>query len=261
MPLMSTQSARAIPDVIIGGAPRSGTTFLATMLDQHPGVYVAKPYIPEPKICLMAAKSSGEYNDRYLALFKDAPNNVCLIEKTSNYFENMDALMRLASLNNGQFKFLFILREPVARAYSNYLWSKQNGLETLDFNEALSLEGQRDSPFPPERSYVRPFDYLTRGYYDIYAERYLKEFGPNRVKFILYENLFRNSADTQKEIQDFIGLEHTILNSFENTRINALHNKQVPLAPELEGELRARMTPSVKRFSMLTGLDVTIWGY
>src|SRR5262245_65457671 len=49
--LMSTD--HAIPDFVVGGAPRSGTTFLCELLAKHPKVYVARPFIPEPKVCLM----------------------------------------------------------------------------------------------------------------------------------------------------------------------------------------------------------------
>ena len=38
------------PTFIIGGAPRSGTNFLCHALDRHPAVYMAKPYMPEPKV-------------------------------------------------------------------------------------------------------------------------------------------------------------------------------------------------------------------
>jgi hypothetical protein len=44
-----------VPDVVIGGAPRSGTTFLCELLAKHPSVYVAMPFIPEPKARIRAS--------------------------------------------------------------------------------------------------------------------------------------------------------------------------------------------------------------
>jgi hypothetical protein len=41
-----------LPDFIIGGAPRSGTTWLYELLDRHPDVHMAKPLAPEPKFFL-----------------------------------------------------------------------------------------------------------------------------------------------------------------------------------------------------------------
>jgi len=41
-------SRALIPDILIGGAPRRGTTFLCDLLSKHPDVYVPRPFIPEP---------------------------------------------------------------------------------------------------------------------------------------------------------------------------------------------------------------------
>ena len=45
--------SRRLPDFIIGGAPRSGTTWLTAALDRHPDIWVAKPLRPEPKFFLV----------------------------------------------------------------------------------------------------------------------------------------------------------------------------------------------------------------
>src|SRR6185295_1534813 len=86
-----------LPDVVIGGAPRSGTTFLAELLAKHPGVYIAQPIIPEPKVCLRPHPlGDAGYADAYAKLFADAPQGSVCVEKTSNYFENAAARERLA---------------------------------------------------------------------------------------------------------------------------------------------------------------------
>src|ERR1700736_5390855 len=81
-----------VPDIIIGGAPRSGTTFLCELLAKHPGIFIAKPFIPEPKVCMMP-HSDGDAGllQRYAAFFSDAPPNAIHVEKTSYYLENADA--------------------------------------------------------------------------------------------------------------------------------------------------------------------------
>ena len=42
-----------LPDFLIGGAPRAGTTWLYRLLDRHPDVYMARPATPEPKFFLV----------------------------------------------------------------------------------------------------------------------------------------------------------------------------------------------------------------
>ena len=149
---------RARPTFIIGGAPRAGTNFLCHALDRHPDVYVAKPYMPEPKVFMGAEQPRPEYARRYAALFAAAGARTALGEKTSYYLEN-EAACTLIRRHLPDVHMLFVVREPVARAYSNYLWTKKNGLESLAFEEAVRLEGRRPSPLPPlpaESSYNQP---------------------------------------------------------------------------------------------------------
>ena len=103
---------------------------------------MAKPLAPEPKFFLRDdeyAKGLQHYSDRW---FADAAAGKMAGEKSTDYLESADAAARIAR-DLPQVKLIFILREPVSRAYSNYLWSKMNGLEKEDFATALRLEEQR----------------------------------------------------------------------------------------------------------------------
>jgi hypothetical protein len=252
-----------LPGLIIGGAPRSGTTWLATALDRHPGTYVAKPFIPEPKICLMPYLGDADDDRRrYDALFSAAPPGKLLVEKTSNYLENEQALTRLVAAVAPDTRFLFILREPVARAYSNYLWSRQNNLELLDFAEAIRIDpAQRDSPLPPDRAYARPFDYLLRNAYGDFAERWFAAFGPERVCFVLYEAIVHACDELLYEIQTFAGLDVLPAVVLDPGIVNPSRSDGIRLDPQLAVELRALMRPEVERFSSVTGVNVSLWGY
>lgn len=252
-----------LPGLIIGGAPRSGTTYLAAVLDKHPGAYVAKPLIPEPKICLTPDPEGDEgYRRRYHELFRDAPADALLVEKTSYYLENEEALERLRRIVPQTTRFLFILREPVARAFSNYLWSRQNGLETLDFAVAVSLDpSERPSPLPPERSYARPFDYLPRNDYGAFAERWLAAFGRERVRFILYESISSSRDLLLEEVQNFAGLRVLPAATLDPGAINPSRSDGLTLDPQLGAALKERMRPQVERFAAATGVDVSPWGY
>ena len=63
-----------VPDIIIGGGPSSGTTFLCSLLSKHPDVYVPRPFIPEPTSA-MTSHPAGDPGllERYAVLFADAP--------------------------------------------------------------------------------------------------------------------------------------------------------------------------------------------
>jgi LPS sulfotransferase NodH len=249
-----------LPTFIIGGAPRSGTTLLCHLLDRHPDVYMIKPYVPEPKVLVTPNESgTAEYLRRYATAFAAADAQVALGEKTSYYLEHTEVPHRIADAL-GHVRLLFIVREPVQRAYSNYRWSRQNGIETLSFDEAVRLEGTRGNPLGPERAYARPFDYLARGDYATFAERYYSRFGREDVRFVLYEDLERRPAEVMQEVQRFIGVAPIPMDAQALGRINAAPDAgQLP--PALEASLRERMAPLVRRFASVSGLDVSCWGY
>jgi LPS sulfotransferase NodH len=256
-----TPAAAGLPTFIIGGAPRSGTTLLCHLLERHPDVFIMRPYIPEPKV-LVTPNPDGreEYLRRYAAGLADAGNQRAIGEKTSYYLENEHVPGRISEVFDSV-RLLFIVREPVQRAYSNYLWSRQNGIETLSFAEAVAREGSRANPLGEAREYARPFDYLTRGRYATFAERYYTRFGRDDVKFVLYEDLERRPEGIMDEVQAFIGVERRPMDAQALGRINAVRPDGPALDHALEQSLREQMADEVGRFAAVTGLDVTPWGY
>jgi len=256
-----TTAAGRRPTFIIGGAPRSGTTLLCHLLERHPDVFLMKPYIPEPKVFVTPTVGGREeYLRRYAEGLSGASGERALGEKTSYYLENEHVPARIADTLESV-RLLFIVREPVQRAYSNYLWSRKNGIETLSFEEAVRLEGTRPNPLGTGREYARPFDYLTRGRYATFADRYFSRFGAAAVKFVLYEDLERRSTTIMREIQEFIGVEPIAMDAQALGRINAARDTGEPLDRRIDASLRERMAADVHRFAVLTELDVSPWGY
>src|SRR5437773_5780230 len=131
-----------LPDFIIGGAPRSGTTWLYELLDRHPEVYMAKPVRPEPKFFLVDELYERGIQHYFDTWFAGAAAYAAAGEKSTNYLESAAAAERIAR-DLPSVKLVFILREPAHRAYSNWMWSRMNGMETDDFEIALAQEDQR----------------------------------------------------------------------------------------------------------------------
>lgn len=249
-----------LPDIVIGGAPRSGTTFLCELLAKHPQIHVARPFIPEPKICMVEhANGDAGILARYGELFNGADRSKKRVEKTSYYFENVEARARLVRVLP-EARFIFILREPVARAYSNWVWSRKNGLETLPFEEAVRLEGSRSSPLPPERSYTRPFAYMERGRYGTFAEAWIGGVGRDRIAFYVLEEALDEPARFVEDLQLFIGVDVLPWDDLQTGKINAA-DADTPLSSALASRLREHIAPEVKHFAKLTGVDVGAWGY
>jgi hypothetical protein len=256
----SVSAERLLPDVVIGGAPRSGTTFLCELLSKHPGIYVARPFIPEPKVCLLAPDADADVAERYHTLFAPGPAGARRIEKTSYYFENAEARARLARIVP-QGRFVFILREPVARAWSNWLRTRAQGLETLGFAEAIAAEGRRASPLPPPQAYARPFDYMARGCYGTLAQAWIAAVGRERLRFYVLEAALAEPERFVQDLQEFVGVAPLPWAALSTGRINASADTSEAIDPALAHTLKERIRPEVERLVAVTGVDVSAWGY
>ena len=84
-----------------------------------------------------------------------------------------------------------ILRNPVDRAYSNYLFTKSHGLEKESFARALELEGSRIKAESFSTS-VCPYSYRTRSLYEVYVNNYLNYFNSYQIKILIFEEIVGN---------------------------------------------------------------------
>ena len=101
-----------VPDIIIGGGPSSGTTFLCSLLSKHPDVYVPRPFIPEPTSA-MTSHPAGDPGllERYAVLFADAPGSrrQATTLRTSRRASAVSACCRRPNLSS-----FFASRSPAA---------------------------------------------------------------------------------------------------------------------------------------------------
>lgn len=254
-----SEDAPVVATFLVGGAPRSGTTYLAEVLDAHPDAQMARPLVPEPKVFMTPAETPAAYRERYGRHFGSGAPDV-RGEKTSYYLESEEARERILGALPGV-RVVFVLREPVARAYSSWLFTRANGLEPLSFEDAVAAEGRRPDPLPPERAYARPHAYLWRGRYGDFARRWLYALGPDSVSFHLYEDLVEHPDRVLRSVQAFVGLEPRDLGAAARAPVNAARDLGPPLDPHLLARLRERMRPEVEDTAAATGLDLSPWGY
>lgn len=249
-------------DFIIGGAPRAGTTWLAHALGRHPGVRMITPFVPEPKTFILGGEQPPEEYRRRLDALAATPRDGRIIgEKTANYFESADACRRIRT-HLPNVRLIFVLREPVARAYSNWLWSRKNGLETLTFEEACRLEPDRPDPMPPEKRHARPFDYLKRSRYGTEAAVWLKDFPRDQLLFLLYEHIESQPARLLEELQEFLGVPVQSATGLNPGVVNAARETGPALLPATAAVLRREVfAAEVSRLRELTSLDLGAWNY
>jgi sulfotransferase family protein len=247
-----------LPDFIIGGAPRAGTTWLYELLDRHPDIHMAKPLKPEPKFFLRDdeyAKGLQYYSTRW---FADAAPSSIAGEKSTDYLESAAAAARIAR-DLPHVKLIFLLREPVSRAYSNYLWSRMNGLETEDFATALRLEAQRERDLPERLKFTRPFSYFSRGLYADLLESYFNRFLNHQLLIARYEDIVERPSDVAAAVHGFLGVVPRPADAADLGVINPSEGDGSGLPDDVRQELRGRYLEPNRRLATLLGPSFPMW--
>ena len=177
-----------MPDhFVIIGAQRCGTTYLTQLLDEHPGIEMAKPLRPEPKFFLdyeQFAQGADYYEAQY---FSDADVRV-RGEKSTSYIEHDVAVRRIVALFPAA-TIVAVVRDPVARAVSNHYLSTAEGVETLPLVDALRAADAGNRPWDRARFSVSPFAYLARSCYADALERVARRVPREQLHVLVFEEL------------------------------------------------------------------------
>lgn len=238
------------------GAQRCGTTYLYSVLEQHPDVCMARPVRPEPKVFLGDEAVSLDRDWYYSTFFHHAnPKHVLFGEKSTSYLEYAEVAARIAKVFTDA-RLLVMLRDPVARAVSNYRFSVQNGLETLEIGAAFAAESKRAGEQVSMRTSVSPFAYLRRGLYWNFLQPYLRIFGRNRMHVMIMED-FADSHTEYARLLEFLGLEP--FSADLRQKVNTSDGQSVTLADDLEKYCREYFQESNERLREGFELDLGKW--
>jgi hypothetical protein len=140
----------------------------------------------------------------YLKLFAKAAPGTLKGEASSSYLWDAATPSRIQAVNPSA-KILIVLRDPIARAYSQYLKDCREGWQELPFYEAL----HRDYSLEP-KGYGITRLYVELGLYSKQVRRYLEIFGADQVKIIPFKSLTSSLAMGQgllEEILAFLDLD------------------------------------------------------
>lgn len=230
------QGSSKLPTFLIAGAPRSGTTYLYDLLDSHPGVFLAKPPRPEPKFFLVDEefrKGLDYYRERY---FAGAGGFAAVGEKSTNYLEGAAVASRIYE-SLPEVRLIFVLRNPVERAYSNYRWSVQNGLELLSFADAVEQEAAREREYGERQKYSRPHSYVSRGLYAELLKPFFDRFESSRIKVLLLDDIERAPEATAAELFEFLQLSPVPIAFRFDERVNAATAGEPEIPPAVARRL------------------------
>lgn len=226
-----------LPNFIVGGALKAGTTSLNYYLKQHPDVYMCP--LKEPRYFAYEidnpdhVQGHGLYFpiktwEQYTTLFAEAGEQSVIGEVSPHYMISPIAPQgihdRLPNV-----KLLFSLRQPVKRAYSVYWHQVRLGDENRPVEEAL-VEGE----------YA-----LTHGLYAHWLRNWYALFAPEQIKVILFDDLLRDPLGAYVDVCHFLEIDDTFVpdmtvrnkgGAMKNERLGRLYErlKKHPLRQKLD---------------------------
>ncbi len=232
--------------LLVVGAQRCGTTFLHDALAAHPEVAMARPTRPEPKVFLRPEPVDvATYVEDYFGHAGDAE---VLGEKSTSYLEVPEVPDRVAA-TLGDPQILVQLRDPVARAVSNWSFSRDHGVERRSLAEALRADLAGGQDWDRSGSSVSPFAYVARGRYVDDLARWVDRFDV-RVQFL--EELLTDPRVTA-ELYRWLGVDDTFRPELGDDPVNASSATPEPLDEELDAELRDHYRASDAALAELLG--------
>jgi len=212
-----TAPGRLLPQVIIVGAQRSGTTTLFRLLSDHP--QVTRPTLSKGTAYfdLHYDRSFRWYRAHFplklTAWLRSRGQRSLTFESCGYYMFHPLAAGRIAERLPGV-KIVVLLRDPVDRTYSAHRHEFRRGFDALDFDEAIRAEQQRIEG-EEERLVRDPYAhsfahqhhaYLARSRYYDQVERLLGIFGEDRVRVMDAEALFADPSQEFGDLCRWLGL-------------------------------------------------------
>ena len=249
-----------LPDFIIIGAARSGTTYLLGQLNAHPNV------LEGPRETHFFDSHRHTYGLSWYRLrfpankarrqaHADGLHPVLTGESSPSYLSHPNAPARVAR-GVPEARLLVLLREPAARAASHWAWCLRQCGETRSFRAAVEAEigppGDRAGIRIPAGKRVNDPLVVRRGIYQPQLERWQRHFPREQLLVIQSERWFRDPPGVMAEVCDFLGLPR------QETLPRVMRNRNKPhepYDPEVLARLREFYRPYNDELKEYLGMD------
>ena len=189
------------PNFFIVGAPRAGTTSLHEYLKNCQGVFMSpikETYFFSPNVNMELILSKPVKNQKdYLKLFHGVKNEQAIGESTPSYlWDPYSATLIHDKIPDA--RIIIILRNPIDRAFSHYLWLVSLGKENLSFSDAIKKSLSAKPDFSGR--------IIEAGMYSNQIKKYLDIFDKEQIKILIFEEFSNDPKKTVEDILNFLNV-------------------------------------------------------
>jgi hypothetical protein len=228
--------AGRLPNFLVVGAMKAGTTSLALSLAAHPDVYV-----PSEKEAHFFERDERWRRgvEWYSELFAGADGQRAIGEGTASYMFFTDVPSRMAAVVPDA-KLIAILRDPVERAHSHYLHARTRAAERRTFAQIVEQEmrSDRHRPLPTSRQASGRSHYLARGLYLQQLEKLCEHYDRDSLLVLLLDDLESQPDRTFRKVCRFLDVDDTIVPDTVGARANSYFEPRSQRLWELALHLR-----------------------
>jgi len=249
------QSVKRLPNFLIIGVQKSGTTSIYNYLKAHPQIFMSAiketnfferdwaNETPERQAC---RKDGVITLADYSRLFDGVTDEIAIGEASPNYLFHHEETVERIRQHLPDAKLVAILRNPVRRAYSDYLMNVRDaiGKTHRPLGEQVKTRGNT--------SYV-----LRKGLYYEQIQHFFEVFGRDQVKVLLYDDLRRDPVGLMQEMYGFLGVDPAFTPDTskraqtaqvpKNQSLNRLMRTKNPVRSAVSGMLRVLFPESIRR--------------
>jgi hypothetical protein len=237
LPIVESSPVRKdiLPNFLIVGAAKSGTTSIHSYLNQHPEIYMSplketeffinisnKLVVEGPNTEIALSKGVHSF-DEYHKLFEDVKNEIAIGETTPGYLYHPWVAGTIHEYIP-DCKIIVILRNPVDRAFSHFKMLQRMGIESdISFIEAIRLEEKRVS-----ENWGIGFHYTRRGFYYTQLKRYFDIFDKDQIQVFLFDDLKNKESQLFINLFDFLGVDNSFVPN-TSIKLNTSDEKKMGL--------------------------------
>jgi hypothetical protein len=218
-----------LPNFMIAGAPKCGTTALYRYLQTHPQVFLTEPKEPHFYAEDLGAHREVPQRDDYLRLFDKVQPQHCAIGEASVWYMHSAHALERVKAEHPDIRLLILLRNPVdfvRSLHSDMVWVCFEDETDLEKAWALSEQRRAGQRVPALCQVPWFLDYQRVGLLGHHVQRMMQIFPREQIKFILLDDLQQSPQRVYEETLSFLGLESDGRTEFP--RFNASKQNRSP---------------------------------